>query len=243
MGTPTALTDDAGAVQWQASYTPFGQAMVEVGNVTQNIRFPGQYFDSETGLHYNYFRYYDAEIGRYVTSDPIGLAGGINTYGYIGGNPGNYVDPTGLEKWDWNGIGNTAVSKYYDKVAEENNGCGYFKKAALICRGEDFFVNQATNTAIAHAWMSYNTSKSQSEIYDSVRQKLVFYDKQMRQMNRINEDGRTCGDSVDFYHDQAFEESGLSPMFYGGNLWPQETWPTPVPYDPRNEEWKDDWFN
>jgi RHS repeat-associated protein len=58
--------------------------------------FPGQYYDQETGLHYNYFRYYDPSTGRYITSDPIGLDGGLNTYLYANANPTNGVDPNGL---------------------------------------------------------------------------------------------------------------------------------------------------
>ncbi|MDW2372786.1 RHS repeat-associated core domain-containing protein, partial [Vibrio sp. 1078-1] len=79
LGTPKALTDVSGQVVWKASYSPFGKASIIIQGPTFNLRFPGQYYDAETGLHYNWRRYYDPNTGRYITSDPIGLAGGINT--------------------------------------------------------------------------------------------------------------------------------------------------------------------
>ncbi len=95
LATPQAITDRNQNVVWSAHATPFG-LFTTTGSLTFNLRFPGQYFDRETGLHYNYFRYYDPQTGRYVTSDPIGLQGGLNTYAYVANNPLKWIDPTGL---------------------------------------------------------------------------------------------------------------------------------------------------
>lgn len=97
LGQPRQLLDKAGNVVWSASrVSAFGQVTIAAGSsIEQPWRFPGQYYDAETGLHYNLQRYYDAQTGRYVTEDPIGLAGGFNRYAYAYGNPTNYLDPTG----------------------------------------------------------------------------------------------------------------------------------------------------
>jgi len=97
LGTPEILTDAAGTVVWEAWYEPFGKAHIHPGSKgVNNHRFPGQYFDQETGLHYNYHRYYDPRTGRYITPDPIGQRGGINLYPYASNNPVNASDPYGL---------------------------------------------------------------------------------------------------------------------------------------------------
>lgn len=105
LGTPRVLKDKNKQVRWRWESDPYGmlppqeQPTSGLPSVKLNLRMPGQYFDAESGLFYNGNRDYEAGIGRYVQSDPIGLAGGINTYAYVDGNPLSLSDPSGLDPW------------------------------------------------------------------------------------------------------------------------------------------------
>ncbi|WP_428000315.1 RHS repeat-associated core domain-containing protein [Acidovorax sp.] len=115
LNTPRKLTQPDGQVAWQWAYSAFGDEQPTLGSkrftnettnpttgtttipeVTFNLRYPGQYYDKESNLHYNYFRSYSAERGRYTQADPIGLEGGFNRFGYVEGNSLNNFDYWGL---------------------------------------------------------------------------------------------------------------------------------------------------
>jgi RHS repeat-associated protein len=115
LNTPRKLTQADGQVVWQWAYSAFGDEQpttaakrftsemttpstgsTSIADVTFNLRYPGQYFDKETNLHYNYFRTYAPSTGRYTQGDPIGLDGGWNRFAYVDGNPLSYTDPEGL---------------------------------------------------------------------------------------------------------------------------------------------------
>jgi len=85
-------------VVWTASYLPFGGVHVTSG-APIDLRFPGQWFQAESGLHQNWMRDYDPTTGRYVEADPLGLVDGASVYGYVRQNPGRYVDPRGECPW------------------------------------------------------------------------------------------------------------------------------------------------
>ena len=102
LNTPRVITDATNKIVWRWDSDPFGADAANEDpdgdgqKFSYNLRFPGQYYDRETGLHYNYFRDYEPGTGRYVQTDPIGLEGGLNLYAYGGGDPVSQIDPLGL---------------------------------------------------------------------------------------------------------------------------------------------------
>ena len=96
LGTPQELTQHNGDLAWSVHYRAYGNVVKKVvESVENNLRFQGQYYDKETGLHYNRHRYYDPQTARFINQDPIGLVGGNNNYQYVP-NPVAWVDPFGL---------------------------------------------------------------------------------------------------------------------------------------------------
>jgi RHS repeat-associated protein len=129
-----------GTVAWSWDPEPFGNTQ-PTGTLTYNHRFPGQYFDRETGLHHNGFRDYHPTTGRYIESDPLGLAAGLNTYAYVNSNPLRFIDPSGLET-----AVITVVSYFADHsaVRVDNAGDG---SPALYNPGSSYVSPSVQNSA------------------------------------------------------------------------------------------------
>ena len=123
LGTPQKMTDDSGAVVWSADYKPFGEVSVTTHTITNNLRFPGQYYDAETELNYNYYRDYNPMIGRYVETDPIGQRGGINLFTYVGNNSVKRLDRFGLF-WIFQGW----------QIDQDRIWSGRYRQLWAICR-------------------------------------------------------------------------------------------------------------
>lgn len=159
LGTPKLLTNDKGQVRWEAQARPFGGTEAKGKGVELPLRLPGQYEDEESGLHYNYFRDYDPDTGRYLIKDPIGLDGGLNTYSYALDNPLRFIDPFGLDAFSclnmaMNGeqsfmdcyIDNEIIKPMEDKfdAFAEAADCGL--KCTAVC-GAKFAAGAATAKA------------------------------------------------------------------------------------------------
>ena len=120
LNTPRLATDPSQKLLWSWNSDAFGVGTANADvdgdgiKLDMPLRFPGQQYDAHSGLNYNYFRDYDANVGRYVESDPIGLAGGVNTYAYVSGNPISLFDPFGLREIDL-GQGHTGRIDSFEK--------------------------------------------------------------------------------------------------------------------------------
>lgn len=158
LGTPNELTNEQGEVVWLADYEAWGntakvvwheQAIDQIqvsAEELQPIRFQGQHFDEETGLHYNRFRYYDPDMGMFTTRDPIGLMGGLNVFAYAP-NPTGWVDPLGLN--------NSPTVK-----VSEAQSCYRNLKGVPFSSGTNFGPDEYFNTAVAHQHIFYDDGTS-----------------------------------------------------------------------------------
>ena len=140
LGTPQKMTSVSRAVVWSAKHSSFGKASIEVESVTNNLRFPGQYYDAENGLYYNFHRYYDPALGRYTRTDPSGLNAGLNLYAYVDENPINWMDSNGLEKTN-------SEKLFFNKVNALWKGFNNLNAAKSICSCSKFIsIAQNANT-------------------------------------------------------------------------------------------------
>jgi RHS repeat-associated protein len=136
LDTPRVISDDQNRIRWAwDANDPFGNNAPNedpsgLGAFSYNLRFPGQYFDAETGLRYNYFRDYDPSIGRYVESDPLGLAAGTSTFSYVRSAALRRVDPLGLIDIFIGGLTDStfaSVKNYYDVYSSKFGNSAYFE--------------------------------------------------------------------------------------------------------------------
>ncbi len=131
LSTPMIMTDTNGAKVWEGEFMPFGEPMSISGTETNNLRFPGQYYDQETRLHQNWHREYKAEMGRYIEKDPIGIQEGTNhLYSYVRNNPIETADLTGLSPF----------------VHLPPSGCQYYMDRCKKITN----VEKKTNTLVMH---------------------------------------------------------------------------------------------
>ncbi|XQA65187.1 RHS repeat-associated core domain-containing protein [Xanthomonas sacchari] len=238
LGTPRAVIDpvrDVAIWRWDLKGEAFGTTAPDQDPDKDgtafvfDMRFPGQRYDALSGLNQNYFRDYEPGTGRYVQSDPIGLTGGISTFSFAASSPFNSFDPQGLRKWDFDGPGDTSMCGYYGSLYKQT-GSLYYKRAFETCKGNNGLINSAIRSGIIHAWATNGSSESESVILAKIRNGLVREDKRY---SVRDEQGRVVrepyGNLIDEYHYKVFREAGISPLFYGGSLWPRGIFPNYVP--------------
>jgi len=229
LGTPKRMTDQSGQIVWNSSQTPFGTTSVNEDvdgdgiDVTLNVRFPGQYYDSETGLHYNYYRDYDPSTGRYLQSDPIGLAGGLNTYGYVGGNPVNRIDSLGL----WS----TAAHNYF--IDQYFNGApanirDWIKESSAYADSLPYHGDGSTHMHAMRNSHSQSEHQACQDMMEYIQSKIYEYNEAINQWAQSVANGQRGSSYAKGKQSSAFHALGMalhtamdftSPAHAGFQVW------------------------
>jgi RHS repeat-associated protein len=226
LGTPQRATNSSQALAWTTTYQPFGQTSTLPALMVQDLRFPGQENDLETGLYHNGFRDYASALGRYMESDPIGLGGGMNTYAYVGDNPGSRSDPLGLMCTAGLGCYTTPAER---SAARSGNYLGYYQ---LACAGGDAYACYAEHIAaddtapghLATWWLRRNIDKvaeahnqcaDDAGILNQVRQDLATAYANYLPSSPTDARWPSALDISQIHWDE-FAKYGLPPSAFGG---------------------------
>ena len=188
IGTPRTLTDHKQQTIWQAHYSPFGEATIVKSDIQFDHRFSGQIEDTETGTHYNYFRDYDPATGRYITSDPIGLQGGDNTYTYVDGMPLSSIDPLGLQENALEAPERTTVRLFLQSIGTSQVGSTTAVAANSAARATALirlaaYVNGPVSTVANTAYYAGYTAAA---LYNYIQLQRVDVELLVEQIQRYN---------------------------------------------------------
>lgn len=145
------MTDASGTVLWAADYKPFGEVNLTTNDITNNLRFPGQYYDEETGLHQNWNRDYSPAVGNYIEADPVGINRGKNhLYVYVKNSPIMKSDPTGLNPGPCGNEGSKWVPDHPYWIFDFSSACQAHDDCYSNCQGgpkakcDNDFLNDLT---------------------------------------------------------------------------------------------------
>ena len=224
IGRPVFATDGAAAVVWEASYLPFGGVQASNGP-NPDLRFPGQWFQAETGLHQNWMRDYDPTTGRYIQADPLGLVDGASVYGYALQNPGRYTDPRGedtsIQIWDGAGWGNSS----FGHVSGQIDGTTYsFGQSGMSVLPHLEYLQK--NSFRGGVDISLNLSSSQEMLLRNCLQQ--FNTAYAATSNNCTDPWESCLKDQGLYFQDAITPRGLLNGLTGNNNLQQRSGGTPL---------------
>ncbi len=225
LGTPIALINEEGGVDWQIELDAWGNTLVEhnPNDLYQPIRFQGQHHDAESGLHYNRYRFYDPGLGRYITQDPIGLTGGINLYAYAN-NPTGAVDPWGLECGQ-------PITEEQLALAREGKFMEFWRsrhlagdpvaRTALTGWGDPGFVNASwfERGAAKYTWWSMSSYISANKLPVTMEQiggELALAHASAVMGDTSGTPNLLSPTQVANYHHEVFARHNIPPYIFGG---------------------------